>query len=547
MKHLKNYLSILSMLAILSLIAFSSCVSDDGGEEIICEVSVVSGEGGVVEVSKTEVLSGEEVTLSAFPETDYSFVNWTVNGKEVSTDNPYTTTITATTQFKANFEKNIAPGVEYFTDFGNSTRTDEQRALTSITLEGQTITVNQPSSQGAAIYFDKTSEVITLEKIKIITSNLNWKGNWMHSFLYVDWNKDGEFTSDLGGYPPVPKENSELLSYSFYGTSGSVYSGYNIKGENISGDGRSVWQLPEFSIPQAISSGTYRARLKIDWNNIDANSVASNEDAPCVVDFMIKITELTIPIYSVQVEASEGGKAQVSKTQVVLGEQATFTATPQEGYYFVNWTLNGDVVSTDNPYTTTITATTQLKANFEKYSKYFTDFGNSTRTDEQRALTSITLEGQTITVNQPSSQGAAIYFDKTSEVITLEKIKIITSNLNWKGNWMHSFLYVDWNKDGEFTSDLGGYPPVPKENSELLSYSFYGTSGSVYSGYNIKGENISGDGRSVWQLPEFSIPQAISSGTYRARLKIDWNNIDANSVAAKEDAPCVVDFMIKIL
>lgn len=43
------------------------------------------------------------------------------------------------------------------------------------------------------------------------------------------------------------------------------------------------------------------------------------------------------------------------------------------------------------------------------------------------------------------------------------------------------------------------------------------------------------------------IPQAISSGTYRARLKIDWNNIDANSVAAKEHAPCVVDFMIKIL
>ena len=186
MKHLKNYLSILSMLAILSLIAFSSCVSDDGGEEIICEVSVVSGEGGVVEVSKTEVLSGEEVTLSAFPETDYSFVNWTVNGKEVSTDNPYTTTITATTQFNANFEKNIAPGVEYFTDFGNSTRTDEQRALTSITLEGQTITVNQPSSQGAAIYFDKTSEVITLEKGKTIASNLNWKGSWMHSYLYVD-------------------------------------------------------------------------------------------------------------------------------------------------------------------------------------------------------------------------------------------------------------------------------------------------------------------------------------------------------------------------
>lgn len=44
-----------------------------------------------------------------------------------------------------------------------------------------------------------------------------------------------------------------------------------------------------------------------------------------------------------------------------------------------------------------------------------------------------------------------------------------------------------------------------------------------------------------WYQQIIPIPQAISSGTYRVRLKIDWNNIDANSVAAKEDAPCVVD------
>jgi hypothetical protein len=46
---------------------------------------------------------GDEVTLTAVPNTGYSFVNWTVEGKEVSTQNPYTTTITEDIEIKANF------------------------------------------------------------------------------------------------------------------------------------------------------------------------------------------------------------------------------------------------------------------------------------------------------------------------------------------------------------------------------------------------------------------------------------------------------------
>ncbi len=44
--------------------------------------------------------------------------------------------------------------------------------------------------------------------------------------------------------------------------------------------------------------------------------------------------------------------------------QVTLTATPNEGYVFVNWTVNGEVVSTKNPYTATITVNTEFVANF---------------------------------------------------------------------------------------------------------------------------------------------------------------------------------------
>ena len=45
---------------------------------------------------------------------------------------------------------------------------------------------------------------------------------------------------------------------------------------------------------------------------------------------------------------------------VLPGTSVTLTATPNEGYVFVNWTVNGEEVSTENPYTATVTANTEF-------------------------------------------------------------------------------------------------------------------------------------------------------------------------------------------
>ena len=49
--------------------------------------------------------NGDEVTLTATPDFDYEFVNWTVGGEVVSTANPYTFTATADVEFVANFKE----------------------------------------------------------------------------------------------------------------------------------------------------------------------------------------------------------------------------------------------------------------------------------------------------------------------------------------------------------------------------------------------------------------------------------------------------------
>ena len=66
----------------------------------------MSGEGGTAKASKTQVGHNGQVTLTATPNIYYDFVNWTVNGEEVSTKATYTVTVTSDIEFKANFIKN---------------------------------------------------------------------------------------------------------------------------------------------------------------------------------------------------------------------------------------------------------------------------------------------------------------------------------------------------------------------------------------------------------------------------------------------------------
>ena len=211
------------------------------------KVTVLSGEGGTAETSKTQVEDNEKITLTATPNEGYSFVNWTVNGKEVSTDNPYTATITEDTEFKANF-------ISY--------------KVTVLSGEGGTATANKTQVGH--------NEQVTL------TATPN------EGYSFVNWTVNGEEVS---------------------------------------------------------TSATY--------------TVTVTKDVEYIANFIT---------HKVTVTAGEGGTATANKTQVGHNGQVSLTATPNEGYSFVNWTVNGEEVSTSATYTATITADTEFKANFvEKF------------------------------------------------------------------------------------------------------------------------------------------------------------------------------------
>ena len=63
--------------------------------------------------------------------------------------------------------------------------------------------------------------------------------------------------------------------------------------------------------------------------------------------------------------ANASGAAVTSGTEVEANTSLTFTATPSEGYEFVNWTdASNKIVSANATYTTTVTAAISLTANF---------------------------------------------------------------------------------------------------------------------------------------------------------------------------------------
>ncbi len=75
------------------------------------------------------------------------------------------------------------------------------------------------------------------------------------------------------------------------------------------------------------------------------------------------ISRITAPTTYTVTATAENGTVE-GAGEYEEGAEAILTATPAEGYQFVNWTKGEEVVSTENPYTFVVTADVALVANF---------------------------------------------------------------------------------------------------------------------------------------------------------------------------------------
>ncbi|WP_278814981.1 hypothetical protein [Leyella stercorea] len=158
-----------------------------------------------------------------------------------------------------------------------------------------------------AAYEDHTAdEPFTVEAGSELTASFDYTGEWMHSFVYIDFDNDGDFSYTEGQWDQT---GTDLVAFSFYSLDSNPKndaSGYNSVGDELTGDARNTYAAPSFKAPA--KAGEYRIRFKFDWNCIlPGGSSSILSDGGGVWDATLKVVEPVVDgISTINVEAANG-------------------------------------------------------------------------------------------------------------------------------------------------------------------------------------------------------------------------------------------------
>ena len=271
-----------------------------------------TAENGTVE-GAGQYEEGTQATITATAAEGYEFVNWTVDGTEVSAENPYTFTVTADVALVANF----------------------QEAAAVVTKEEKTTCVPGTLADGKVTH-DLPCCVIVQEQGESTTALKS----------VSPWQAPSKSIMTI-----TPKEGVTILQY-VINTKTTTLGTYLGKSE----------------LTNATKTAT---------NNGLVTFTVTNGTEPVVMKFVSvtnKFHEITFtytvagaaePVkYTVTVKAENGTVEGAGEYEE--GAEATLTATANEGYEFTCWTVGEDTVSTKNPYKFNVTADVEVVANFQE-------------------------------------------------------------------------------------------------------------------------------------------------------------------------------------
>ena len=271
------------------------------------------------------------------------------------------------------------------------------------------------------------------------------------------------------------------------------------------------------------------------------------EDSAEIAEWTIQVTEdydfqaIFEPIqYTVKALTNgTGGTATVavgtgaasSSVEVEAGTTVTFYAQAVQGYEFVNWTKDGNVVSTDPQFIDVpVTADLELTANFRATSEPSTPTSYPTmtvsgynNTNANRYLAKVTASTATqyVTVFEVTSDSeftnptTTALIDKTATPIIVKKgeTELNMTFVSWLNNvsgnasqmdWVQQAVYIDWNNDGNFTDS-----EIYAKSSDGLGGIFEGGAADPVSA---SFEEPTGYTRTI------AIPANQAVGTYRMRV-----------------------------
>ena len=341
-------------------------------------VTASPAEGGTATVNNNttaEVVEGANATFTATPATGYEFVNWTyTNGQVVTTDLSFREKITGSVEYIANFSK-IVVETEYCTVTGNI---NQGRHLASLSMSNGTETIDvQGTTSGGAVYINRSkTAILEVKPGGIVTfPAFGWQGEWMHAYAYIDYDNDKEFNTTANNDGTT---GGELVTYNNYGQktiNGTSSSNQYANTSSYTNEYGTSQGLPAFKLPDLIEAGDYRMRVSVAWNQFSPCGYSDiKPQGGILLDMTIRVLEPDTYFVKVSSSNEELGTAYIGEegtTDARVANDGTQTleltaVVIDPAYEFANWTLEGEVVSTEAVYTTTaITENRNYVANFQ--------------------------------------------------------------------------------------------------------------------------------------------------------------------------------------
>ena len=372
---------------------------------------------------------GKACSFSATPSEGQEFFNWTEDSELVSTDAEYSFTVTSDRSLVANFSVNnnsyeitataspeegggVIGGGTYnhgaictltatpndgfvfssWIEDGESVSTNaiysfmatQERNLVAVFSPLYTITAAANPVEGGSVSFvGMTGDTydITIHDVTNTNEYVPLYGYYADACLKSEMVYPAADLSVLGG--------KSITSITFYATQDNVsWGAANFKVflkevnstsiSDFSGPGTIVYMGPlnisgnqmtvNFNTPYYYNGGNLLVGV---YNTVNGNFVRSNWYGETVdgssvqgysyngLDAISPTQRNFLPKTTITYLGDVGG------TVYVAGDTCTVQARPMEGYEFVNWTENGEEVSTDIEYSFTVTGDRNLVANFD--------------------------------------------------------------------------------------------------------------------------------------------------------------------------------------
>ena len=286
------------------------------------QLSCNPSEGGVVSGAGTYDV-GQPCTVTAEANPGFTFVNWTENGNQVSTEPSYTFTVTVNRSLVANFSSE---------DYIISVEIDPE--------EGGMVTGAGGYNYGDECILKATAKTgYTFEK-------------WTKGSTTVS--SEAEYTfivSESGTYTAHFKKNSYTITTSANPTNGGTTTG---GGTYHYGDNCAVNATAASGF---VFSGWKEGNETVTTDATYSFTVTSERNLVAVF----------VPTYTITASADpETGGTVAGAGTYPKDEVCTMIATANSGYVFNNWTENGNVVSTNANYTFVVNSNRILVANFTR-------------------------------------------------------------------------------------------------------------------------------------------------------------------------------------